>query len=45
MHAFETLGDLIDILKQTLFNENKKEYLAISIIKVRLFLRDFSEFS
>jgi len=34
MHSFEALGDLIEILKQTLFNENKKEALAISIIKV-----------
>jgi len=33
MHTFETLGDLIEILEKTLFNESKKEDVAISILK------------
>lgn len=34
MHAFETLGDLIDILGQTLFTVDKKDVIALDIIKV-----------
>lgn len=34
MHTFESLGDLIELLGQSLFTIEKKEGLALDIIKV-----------
>jgi len=34
MRIFEGLGDLIDILKKTFLNEDKKEMIGLSMIKV-----------
>ena len=34
MHAFESLGNMIDVLAQTLFTMQNKEGLAIDIMKV-----------
>ena len=34
MHTFDSLGDLIDILGQTLFTAEKKEALALDVVKV-----------
>jgi len=35
MRIFETIGDLIDLLKETLFNNPNKELIGLSMLKVK----------